>query len=48
MPSLEILEEKQRLRSLKDMLHQYSVPAAEALIERKGNGDVQCFACGHR
>ena len=48
MPSLDVLEEKQRLRSLKDMLHQYSVPAAEALIERKGNGDVQCFACGHR
>jgi pyruvate formate lyase activating enzyme len=24
------------------------VPAAEALIERKDNGDVQCFACGHR
>jgi len=48
MPSLDILEEKQRLRSLKDMLHRYSGPAAEALIERKGNGDVQCFACGHR
>jgi pyruvate formate lyase activating enzyme len=41
-------DEKQRLRTLKEMLHQYSVPAAEALIERKGNGDVQCFACGHR
>src|SRR3954465_2762205 len=48
MPSLEILEEKQRLKSLKDMLHRYSVPAAEALIERKEGGDVQCFACGHR
>ena len=48
MPSLDILEEKQRLRSLNDMLHRYSGPAAEALIERKGNGDVQCFACGHR
>jgi pyruvate formate lyase activating enzyme len=49
MPSLEILEEqKQRLRSLKDMLHQYSAPAAEALVERRENGDVQCFACGHR
>ena len=48
MPSLEILEQKQRLRSLKEMLHQYSVPAAEALIERRDNGDVQCFACGHR
>src|SRR5437764_4804758 len=45
---LEILEEKQRLRSLKDMLHQYSAPAAEALIERKPDGSIQCFACGHR
>jgi pyruvate formate lyase activating enzyme len=50
MPELEILEQnKQRLRSLKEMLHQYSAPAAEALIERKGeDGTVQCFACGHR
>jgi pyruvate formate lyase activating enzyme len=48
MPSLEILEQKQRLRSLKDMLHQRSAPAAEALIERRADGDVQCFACGHR
>src|SRR5437762_13472681 len=40
--------EKQRLKSLKDMLHQYSATAAEALIERRSNGDVQCFACGHR
>ena len=52
MASLDILgqkqQEKQRLRSLKEMLHQYSAPAAEALIERKDNGDVQCFACGHR
>src|SRR6476469_3210471 len=49
MPQLQVLsEKKQRLRSLKDMLHRYSGPAAEALIERKDNGDVQCFACGHR
>jgi pyruvate formate lyase activating enzyme len=45
---LELLEEKQRLKSLKDMLHQFSAPAAEALIEQKENGDIQCFACGHR
>ncbi|HEY8667016.1 MAG TPA: AmmeMemoRadiSam system radical SAM enzyme [Tepidisphaeraceae bacterium] len=45
---LEILEEKQRLNSLKEMLHQFSGEAAEELIERKDNGDVQCFACGHR
>src|SRR5213082_2540672 len=46
--SLEVLEEKERLKSLKEMLHRYSAPAAEALIERKDNGDIQCFACGHR
>src|SRR5256886_3142214 len=43
-----ISEEKQRLKSLKEMLHRYSAPAAEALIERRDNGDIQCFACGHR
>ena len=52
MTRLTILEQKeqdkQRLRSLKEMLHQHSAPAGEALIERKDNGDVQCFACGHR
>ncbi len=46
--SLEILEQKERLKSLKETLHQYSVPAAEALIERKDENAVQCFACGHR
>src|SRR6266700_8434196 len=46
--SLEILEEKKRLKDLKDVLHQYSAPAAEALIQRKENGDIQCFSCGHR
>ena len=47
---LEVLQDKQRLQTLKEMLHKYSAPAAEALIERKGgNGnDIQCFACGHR
>src|SRR5688572_27315785 len=45
---LEVLNDKARLNSLKQMLHQYSVPAAEALIERYENGDVKCFACGHR
>jgi len=48
MPSLELLEEKKRLNSLKTMLHQHSAPAAEALIQRKEGGAVQCFACGHR
>jgi pyruvate formate lyase activating enzyme len=45
---LNILESKQRLQSLKQMLHQFSAPAAEALIEREENGDIRCFACGHR
>src|SRR6478672_439192 len=48
MPSLNLLEDKQKLRSVKEMLHQFSAPAAEALIERKPDGAVQCFACGHR
>ena len=45
---LEVLNDKQRLQSLKEMLHQYSVPASEALIEHKADVAVQCFACGHR
>lgn len=46
---LDVLDEsKQRLRSLKEMLHRYSAPAAEALIERKRDGEIRCFACGHR
>src|SRR2546421_837299 len=48
MPELQVLEEKQRLKSLKEMLHRYSAPAAEELIERKEEGAIQCFACGHR
>jgi pyruvate formate lyase activating enzyme len=47
--SLNVLsDEKQRLHSLKQMLHRYSAPAAEQLIERKPDGAIQCFACGHR
>jgi pyruvate formate lyase activating enzyme len=45
---LEVLNDKQRLANLKDMLHEYSVPAAEPLIEHKLDGSIQCFACGHR
>ncbi len=45
---LEVLQDKQRLISLKQMLHQYSVPANEALIAREADGAVRCFACGHR
>jgi len=45
---LDILEPKQKLKSLKDMLHQYSAPAATELIETFPNGDIKCYACGHR
>jgi pyruvate formate lyase activating enzyme len=45
---LEIAQDKQRLNSLKQMLHQYSAPAAEELIVRREEGVVQCYACGHR
>lgn len=42
------LDDKQRLLELKQTLHKQSAPAAEALIERQGEGVMQCFACGHR
>jgi len=45
---LEILEPKQKLKSLKEMLHQYSADAAPELIETFPNGDIKCYACGHR
>jgi pyruvate formate lyase activating enzyme len=48
MSALEVLQNKERLQSLKQTLHQYSAPAAEALIERHADGDIRCFACGHR
>jgi pyruvate formate lyase activating enzyme len=47
MPSLTILEEKERLKSLKEMLHRFSGPAAPELIEHEGDA-IRCFACGHR
>jgi pyruvate formate lyase activating enzyme len=51
MPSmaipLEILEERQRLKSLGEALHQFTAPAAEQLIHREDEG-IRCFACGHR
>jgi hypothetical protein len=36
MSELQILEDKERLKSLKEMLHKFSAPADEALIERGG------------
>jgi len=46
--NLDILDEKQKLKTLKDALHQFTAPAAEELIEHKDDGAIQCFACGHR
>jgi pyruvate formate lyase activating enzyme len=45
---LQQLQEKERLLTLKKALHQQSREAAEALIERKPDGAIQCFSCGHR
>lgn len=45
---LQVLEDKSRLQSLKQMLHEHSATAAEELIIRKDGGAVQCLACGHR
>jgi len=45
---LEVLNDKERLQSLKEMLHGFTVPAAQALVEPRENGAIQCFACGHR
>jgi pyruvate formate lyase activating enzyme len=47
MAELQVLENKERLKSLREMLHQFSGPAADALIEKQGDA-VRCFACGHR
>ena len=33
---------------MKEMLHQFSAPAAEELIVHEKDGDIRCFACGHR
>ncbi len=48
MPGLQVLHQQQRAKSIKDSLHRLNVPAAEELIERKDDGAIQCFACGHR
>lgn len=45
---LPILDAKQDVRGLKEMLHQFSAPAADALVEPREGGAVQCFACGHQ
>jgi len=48
MMPLHVLEEQQRLNSLKETLHKFSAPAAEVLIQRQENGAIRCLACGHR
>src|SRR4051812_8650079 len=49
MPSLDVLQQdRDRLKSLSATLHRFTAPAADALVERYPNGDVRCFACGHR
>jgi pyruvate formate lyase activating enzyme len=45
---LEILDDKQKLKSLKEALHKFTAPAAPELIEHLPNDDVRCYACGHR
>jgi len=45
---LEVLSDKSRLASLKQMLHQHSASAAEQLIVRLDDGAIRCLACGHR
>src|SRR6185295_16766095 len=44
---LPILEAKEKLLSLKRVLHQQTAPAAPELVVDKGNGDIECVACGH-
>jgi pyruvate formate lyase activating enzyme len=46
--TLPIAEKKQRLTNLREMLHQYTAPAADALIQRNQDQSIQCLACGHR
>src|SRR4051812_28133095 len=48
MPRLDVLQSKARLNLLKQTLHGRTAPAADALIERFDNGDLRCYACGHR
>lgn len=46
--ALEVLDDRQKLRNLKDALHQYSAPATPELVAPREDGAIQCFACGHR
>lgn len=45
---LDLSADKEKLQNLKRFLHQYTAPAAGELIQREPNGDIRCFACGHR
>src|SRR5438094_7983352 len=46
--ALDILAEKEKLKSLKEALHRFTAPAAPELIEHLPNNDIRCYACGHR
>ena len=48
MPLDVIHDNKKRIESLKQLLHEYTAPADPALVEVREGGDIQCFACGHR
>ena len=45
---LDLSADKEKLQNIKRFLHQYTAPAAGELIQREPNGDIRCFACGHR
>src|ERR1044072_9234712 len=45
---LDLLQPKDRLKTLKDALHRFSAAAAPALAEPRHRGAVQCCAGGHR
>ena len=44
----ELLADREHIKSLKLMLHRHSAPAAPEIIQYEPNGDIRCFACGHR
>lgn len=40
--------EQQRVENLRQFLHRYSAPAADALVRSEADGAVRCLACAHR
>lgn len=45
---LDVVQSRERLTSLKQVLHSHVAAAAEELIDRLPGGAVRCHACGHR